>query len=229
MAQDRSLRGVRIVALLGFLVAACATGSADVSEGVYTEPHGLYSLPVPSGIGMRVQEDQDDQGSRVSFNDDFGGLSAITCWRLPSDYAEVLGDPQQRDDQYAGFFNNEILPGMFQPASPEARVLHAEFVGKPGAGREYFAVVDLPGASPIVVVQGGKESEPRRLDSVRAVLVFETGGFLYMLEREVGEGFVALGQPRPFPVSAATPLDDPSLAHAREGLHTLRRSIRFSS
>jgi hypothetical protein len=160
----------------------------------------------------------------VSFHDDFGSLSAVTYWRLPADRVAALADPAQRDDAYARTLHGQVMRTMFTPVSPRARVLHEEFLGQPGPDREYFAVGDLPEGAPLTNM-----TEGRRMDAVRALLIFETNGFLYMLEQEIGAGVVGLGQTRPSGAERGTPPDAAALESARDGLHAFRSTISFGS
>jgi hypothetical protein len=214
------------VALLSAAVTACAAGAPARAE-IFRSPLGDFSLPVPSGLGMKTDEGHSEEGGRVSFHDDFGGLSAVTYWRLPPDRIQVLADPAGRDAAYTRTLHQHVMRTLFTPVSPQASVLHEEFLGEPGPDREYFAVVDLPGGSPLMNV-----TEGRRMDSVRSLLIFETNGFLYMLEQEIGEqpdGAYAFAGPRPSSVASGTRPDAAALESARDGLHAFRNTISFGS
>lgn len=198
--------------LFAFVVSSCATGSPNIKDGRYTSPLGNFSLPVPSGLGMKVDEAGDNLGGYVSFHDDFGSLSAITYLRLPPDFAEVFGDPARRDHAYSSYLHEHILPGMFEPAFPNTKVLHEEFLGR-DEDREFFAVVDLPEGSAMVDVRTGK-----RFDSTRALLIFEVAGSMYALHDELRGLFSSF---------AEFSLDEESLESARGSLHRFKETIEF--
>jgi hypothetical protein len=221
MKPGRSIRAALTIALLSLVATVAATTFTSASARDYRSPLRNFTVPVPSSIGMRTNQQHDREGGRVSFHDDFGSLSAITYLRLPENANQLFSDPARRDLGYSDYLDIVAMPDMFRPASPDARVLHTEFLGEPGAGREYFAVVDLPQGSPLFNM-----TENRHLDSTRALLIFETGGFLYMLEREIGGGVFALA-PRPPDVSSGTPLDEATLQDARDSLHRFRETIAF--
>lgn len=217
----KPLRSALAIALLSILATVAPATFTSASARDYRSPLRNFTVPVPSGVGMRTNQQHDREGGRVSFHDDFGSLSAVTYLRLPENANELFSDPARRDLGYSDFLEVVAMPDMFRPASPNARVLHTEFLGEPGVGREYFAVVDLPQGSPLLNMTNN-----RHLDSTRALLIFETGGFIYMLEREIGGGVFALRQ-RPPGVSSETPLDDAALQDARDTLHRFRETIAF--
>ncbi len=222
MTSHNRWRRALAIALIGLVATACVAVSTDASARDYRSPLGNFTVTVPSGLGMRTNQQHDREGGRVSFHDDFGSLSAISYWRPPADHAELISDPARRDLAYSNYLHAVVMPDMFRPASASARVLHEEFLGEPGVGREYFAVVDLPEGAALMDARTG-----RRLDSVRALLIFETGGFMYVLESEIGGGVFALGQARPNAVSSDAPLDDAALQNARDILHRFRETIAF--
>jgi hypothetical protein len=82
-----------------------------------------------------------------------------------------------------------------------------------GPERAFFAVAVLPEASSVVDGSTGK-----KWDSVRALLVFDENGFMYMLHSEINTVFD--------PVKADS-LKEKDLESARRAVQSLRASIRF--
>jgi hypothetical protein len=198
--------------LLAFIMSGCGMGGGNIWEGKYSSPLDNFSLTVPSGIGMKVTDRGDDNGGMVSFHDDFGNLKAVTYMRLPASVTKGLNDPAQRDASYRGYLHSGILPKMFKRVSPNSKVLHEEFLND-DKDREYLAVVDIPGGSPLVEMNSGK-----RLDSTRALLIFETAGFMYALQDEIRGAFQQ---------NDKFSLDEKRLEAARDSLHHFKKTIEF--
>ena len=173
-----------VLALLPFVGVGCATATkGTVSGGVYQSPLNNFTVVVPrTGPGLKIQDQNDNEGGRVSFHDDFGNVVAITYSRLPEGSETVFKDSEKRDAVYSGFLKVFAVPKLFSRVTPDARVVREEFQDN-GDNRVFFAVVSLPGGSTLV-----DRKQNKRLDSVRGILVFHKGGFIYMLENEMNNG-----------------------------------------
>lgn len=161
-------------------VASCASAiKGRVDEGKYYSPLGNFSMPLRKAMGLRIQDQNDTEGGRVSFPDDWGYLEAVTYLKLPADSSAVLSDPIRRDAAYRGFVNDYAMQTLFRRVSSQSSVVKEEFIDA-GGSRAYFAIVNIPGASAML-----DPKKNQRLDSVRGVLVFDKSGFMYMLESEM--------------------------------------------
>jgi hypothetical protein len=148
----------------------------------------------------------------VSVLDEMGNNQGVTYVRLPATADAVRDDPEKRDAAYRGFVHDYALPALFVPVSPGSRVTHEEVLGS-GPERAFFAIAVLPEASSVVDGNTGK-----KWDSVRALLVFDEKGFMYMLHSEINTVFD--------PVNADS-LKEKDLESARRAVQSLRASIRF--
>jgi hypothetical protein len=72
--------------------------------------------------------------------------------------------------------------------------VHEEFLGD-GENRVYFAVVYLPEGSSTEVSTMVEPRQIRKFDSVRGLIIFDTRGFMYMVENEMSP-FVLQIMPR---------------------------------
>lgn len=203
-------------ALFAFVLSGQAMAGGNVSGGRYTSPLKNFSLPVPSGMGVKIDEAGDDFGGIVSFHDDFGNLRAISYLRLPPEIVEIFDDAAQRDFAYRSYLYEALLPEMFVPVSADTKVLHEEFLGQ-DAEREFLAVINIPEGSAMMDMGSGK-----RFDSTRALLIFETAGFIYTLHYELRGLFQGM-----LPQNTEFSLDDEKLESARGALHGFRKTIEF--
>lgn len=169
--------------LLSLIAAGCATTKGTVSGGMYQSPLNNFSVTLPNWGGLRIQDQNDNEGGRVSFHDDFGNLLAITYLRLPANSESTFKDNDKRDAAYSSFLKTYAVPSLFNRASQGARIVHEEFMGE-GENRAYFAVVSLPEGSALVDLKQNK-----RFDSVRGVFIFDKRGFMYMIESEMNNVF----------------------------------------
>lgn len=198
---------------LATAVSGCAMGSANISNGKYTSPLGNFSLPIPkSMLGTKLDESNDNLGGYVSFHGYGGGLDAINYQHIPTDFAETFDDPVRRDHAYSSYLHDVLLRDWVRQISANAKILHEEFLDQ-NDGRELFAVVDVPEGSPLVDGFSGK-----RYDSTRALLIFETAGFMYALHYEIRR---TLQQGDTFS------LDNNTLERGRDSLHRFKETIEF--
>ena len=170
----------------GFLIAISLCSSIGCtgysSRKIYSSPHGNFDVPVPdSGFftyeASKIQDASDDLGGRVVFYDTqlFKILTSITYRRLPADSERVLADAGERKTAVRNFFHDYVLPELFEPVSGDTEVLKEEIVGT-GDAVEYFAVVRICGGSVLTDGVG------KRMDAIRALLIFPHNGYMYMLE-----------------------------------------------
>ena len=209
----RRLNHIAILVLISLIVTGCATTKGKVSSGRYESPMGNFSIPLPKWPGLKVQDQSDDYGGRVSMHGDFGGLWAITYLRLPANADISLKDQSEKDAAYRGFVTDLQMQNLFQRASPQARIVHEEYLYK-GDDRAYFSVVNIPEGAALVDMQKNK-----RLDSVRGLLVFSKGGFMYMLESEMNSVF---SQVNP------SSLNSKQIESSKASLKEMRDSMTFN-
>ena len=151
--------------------------------GKYQSPLNNFSITLPNWVGLKIQDQNDNEGGRVSFLDDFGNLWAVTYLRMPTDSSSVFGDPDRHDRAYRGFVSDYAMPVLFRKSVPDSSVVKDEFIDARGI-RVYFVVVNIPGASNIL-----DPKKNQRLDSIRGLMVFDKNGFIYMLETEMNSVF----------------------------------------
>ncbi|GAA0852912.1 hypothetical protein [Aliiglaciecola litoralis] len=167
--------------LLNLMVISCAGISikGKVEDGHYYSPLNNFSVPLRKAMGLRIQDQNDADGGRVSFPDDWGYLEAITYVRIPAADSAMFTATETRDQAYRTFISEYAMPVLFRSVSNEAEIIHEEFLGE-SSSRNYFAIVNIPNGSVTVDVKTNK-----RLDSVRGLLIFDKKGFIYMLESEM--------------------------------------------
>ena len=208
-----------------FLVCSLAAGSAGartkgkIKEGTYTSPAGNFSVPLPAGAGLRVNDRYDPKEGigAVSFHDALGSQKGIHFMRIPADVTKVLDDPTTRKQALEGFLEQVALPTWFLPASKDARILHQELIQHDGADA-FIGLVSIPGGG-ILSIQDA--SGTRRMDSTRGVLVLYHQGYVYLLTTEVGGGIFSLDQ--------EAPSREAQIATTREVLPKFYATIRFDA
>ncbi len=179
----KQIRWLFIFILLPLIVVGCATIKGTVSGGKYQSPLNNFAVVLPKFAGLKIQDQNDNAGGRVSFHGDFGNLRAITYLRLPANSESTLKDNKKRDAAYSGFLKTYAVPSLFSHASKGTRIAHEEFLGE-GENRAYFAVINIPEGSTLVDLKKNK-----RFDSVRGLLVFDKRGFMYMVESQMNSVF----------------------------------------
>lgn len=214
MAVHRRLCEVALILGALCLLASCAGSRLRSSSGSYSSPHSNFEVPIPAmgifGSGTTVEESSDERAGRVVFHGDLGFLKSITYLRLPTNTTEILGDVARREAAVRGFLHDYALPQMFKKVSAESEILLEEPSGE-GLAAEYFAVVLIPEGSTIEDMRTGK-----RLDSMRALLIFPRGGYMYMLGYASALAFVRDDTVEAFATSA------------RESLDRFRATIQFN-
>jgi len=215
----KAATGIVACSLIGLMTAspAVAATKGRVDAGQYHSPLDNFSMPLRNAMGLRIQDDNDTDGGRVALPDDWGYLEAVTYLRIPAGRIAALNDPEQRDAIYRSFINDYAMPALFLPASPQSAVVRDEFIEENGK-QAYFVIVSVPGASAMVDGTKKKKKAKPRLDSVRALLVFDENGFMYMLESEMNYSVS--------PASAGT-LNASQVERAQNTLRKLKESITF--
>jgi hypothetical protein len=193
MHMSYSTAVVAVLALLLGSDACFARGlEGQVKKGIYTSPAGNFRVPVPQGLGMQVSDGYDKDGRNfigaVSFHDDFGSLVAIFYMKLEPDQAAKFD--QGGLPRLAGWLPAVAMPIWFVPASPESRILHQEdgtFENMPVS----LAQVEIPGGSALTTIDpSGRQT---RVDSVRGLIIFRRGNYIYMLAKEQSAGDAIFG------------------------------------
>lgn len=173
---------IALTAVFPTAPASAASLKGKVKKGVYESPAKNFRVPVPAGLGMRVNDgfqragpEAGDVGA-VSFHDDLGALRMITYMSL--DRVPAFPDSATECRTLEAFIRDVAMPTWFVPASQESKILEiapASFEGK----RAVLALVSLPGASPLVDAKTGK-----RMDSTRGLITFYHGRWVFLLGTE---------------------------------------------
>ena len=200
-----------LVAALGF-ATACHAGPGRVADGKYYAPLDNFVVPVPGFVGLRVQDESDQTGGMVAFHGDLGGNRGVTYVRLPEGMDQAMSSEARRDATYRSFVHDYALSSLFRRASPQAKIVWEESVNQ-GEERALFAVVDIPGASTLLDAKTGK-----RLDSVRALLVFHRHDFIYMVSDELNSALESVDP---------AALGNERLLAARVALEAMRAEMTF--
>lgn len=161
------------------ITVGCATTKGTVSADRYHAPSNNFSVAIPFHAA-RIQDDSDETGGYVSFVGLYGGLSSVYYERLPAEVKAIVDDASRRNEVFRVYLHQQALPNIFRRASPRSLLLHEEILSEP-ADRPYFVVVNIPEASRTFDVK-----KNQRLDSVRGLLIFGRGDYLYMLAEEMG-------------------------------------------
>lgn len=212
MKKATVITWVSFAAILLFL-GGCATTRGQISDGRYFSPLGNFSVPIPGGIGLRVQDEGATDGGGVAFHDDFGNLKSIFYLQLSPETLRTQNDPIKQRAILVSFLDDFAMPNLFKPVSPGANILHREHLSV-GDYNAYFAIVEIPGGSTMFDVRANKG-----FDTKRGLLIFVKGGFMYMLSSGENPSVLELGQP-------AKPLDK-LVEYEKESLLSFRSRIIF--
>jgi len=221
MTHRRSIRGLFVGLLLPLVTSACAgtmmsSTKGKVSDGNYYSPLGNFVMPLHAGMfgPPRINDslDTEGKGGVVSALDDTGANRGVTYQPLDGAAGSAPVDPEKQDLIYRSFVFDYVLPNYYKPVSPHARVVHEEYLDS-GPGRAFFAIAVIPGASSMMDGKTGA-----RLDSIRALLVFQRGAFIYMLHQEMNTSFGRV---------SADAISEKEVADNKKGVKALRESIRF--
>lgn len=174
--------------VLPFIFTAASAAGLDGKhrKGVYSSPARNFTVPVPSGIGMKVsdayEKDVAGQFGAVSFHDDFGKLLAIHYMSVPAEAVAALAQPEYLDHILQSWLETVAMPTWFLNAAPGSRLTHRDY-GSFEDLRALFATVELPGASHLVTMD--RTGKQKRLDSTRGLVIFQRGPYIYMLATEL--------------------------------------------
>ena len=220
MSRDRSLAlKIPICVLISSLLAGSAWAgiAGKIKKGAYISPAGNFSVPLPTGLGLRVSDGyyKREGIGAVSFHDDFGGQRGIHFMQIPADVTKALDDQATRRNALAGFLEQVALPTWFLHVSKETRILMQESMQLDNMDA-VIGLVSIPGGATISIV----DSEGSRpLDSTRGVLALYHEGFFYLLTTEVGGGAFSLHE--------EVPNRQKQLATTREILTKFYATIQF--
>ena len=177
-----------IFALTLVLVSAASSAAhlkGRVKHGIYSSPATNFTVPVPSGMGMRINDgyskEADSEFGAVSFHDDWGTLVAIHYDSVPPEAIPILAQPGQVEATLGSWLEMVAMPTWFLNASPESRILH-QSAGSFEGMEVIVAQVKIPGGSSMVTLDAAGE---HRLDSTRGLVIFHHGRFIYMLGTEL--------------------------------------------
>lgn len=179
--------------LVGLLAITCATvhgqragrARSFAAGKIYSSPLKNFTVPAPRlCLGTKIQEQHNANRGSVSFFSDVGQLERIDYIRLEPDSARgiIAADSSARYHLYEG-----RLQGLVQPNSGTVTV------EKPLRFADtdmLFALAEFPQGSVIesVTWKDGVMTRKRE-DSIRGLLVFVHGDFIYVLHHEVGVDF----------------------------------------
>lgn len=140
-------------------------------------------MALPNWTGLKIKDQNDDNGGNVSFHDDLGNVAAITYSRLSANSAAAFKENEKRDAAYRDYFNTVAMP-LFSSRAPKGiHIVREEFLGQ-DENRAYFALIDLPEGSALADPKKNK-----KFDSLKALLIFDKNGFIYMVENEMSSVF----------------------------------------
>ncbi|MDX8412110.1 MAG: hypothetical protein R8K46_09630 [Mariprofundaceae bacterium] len=163
----------KIYSAILHIMKTTTLGQKSVEE--YSSPLDNFSVPIPEGVGRRVQDENDKDGGSVSFHDDFGNLKSIFYIRLSPETLKIQNDPEKQRANLKSFLNDFAMSRLFMPISPNASILYQEPTHL-GEDNAYFAIVDIPGGSTMFDVKAKKG-----YDTKRGLFIFVRGKFIYML------------------------------------------------
>jgi len=177
--------------------ASAARLVGKVAKGVYTSPKANFSVDVPSGMGMKVNDalnPVEPPIGVVSFHDDFGSMHRIFYMQLlmQGQTIKLPDDPKEIAGMLEEWIRKVIIPDWFAKASPDTRVLRIA----PTKFEDQNAVVallDVPNGSALVDMVTHK-----RLDSRQGAVAFFRNGYVYLITIEtlgVLEGPTARAEP----------------------------------
>ena len=179
---------ISLVGMLSAVPGGAGSLKGKVKKGVYEAPGKIFRVPVPGGIGMRVNDgfEHDPQAGDiggVSFHDDFGNLKMISYASLPGvpNFPESTAEYQMLE----AFVQQVAMPAWFVPASPKAEILHMARVPFEGK-RALLALVSLPGAAPLSDATG------KRMDSTRGLVTLYRGRWVFVFGKETKPAVWAL-------------------------------------
>lgn len=171
----RFIKQRAVLAVIALLFYFCSPVQAQPPGQSYLSPLDNFSLPIPIGVGQRVLDENDNNGGKVAFHDDFGNYKSIFYLRLSPRSLELQNDPETHRVNLERFFNEYAMRWFFKPESLNVSVLHSEHT-RIGEDSAYFVIVNLPKGSTLYDAKARK-----RCDTKRGMLVFTKGLYIYML------------------------------------------------
>ncbi len=164
--------------------AAAARLHGRVKQGVYHSPAKNFTVPVPKG--MRISDDfrKDVMAGAVSFHSVWGSLSSIHYANIPMEAQAMFAEPGRTEALLVAWLSNYAMPAWFLHASPQSRVIRqspASFEGH----SVLVAAVEIPGSHHAAWVRDASGAL-RQSDSIRGLVIFNHGAYVYMLATEIG-------------------------------------------
>ena len=155
----------------------------------YTSPLKNFEVTAPQlCLGTKLQEQQSKAGGMVAFVSDVGQLDRIDYERLNADLVSTIAqaDSAVKLALYVEQLNSTVL----QPNEASLLVKEPFKFEQTDA---LFAVAAFPGGSTLAEASWaeGKMTLERK-DSIRGLMVFIRGEFVYVLHHEVGIDFDAI-------------------------------------
>ncbi len=212
MKNSTAITLASIVAISIF-IGGCAMTTGQIADGRYFSPLNNFSVPIPDGLGLRVQEEGATEDGGVAFHDDLGNLKSIFYLHISPETLNTQNDIIKQRAILVSFLDDFAMPNLFKSVSPGANILHREHINVEDYNA-YFAIVEIPGGSTMFDVRANKE-----FDTKRGLLIFVNGEFMYMLSSGENPSVLELGQP-------AKPLDK-LVEHEKESLLSFRTRIIF--
>jgi hypothetical protein len=159
-------------------MTACRSTVGSISDGRYTAPENVLSLPVPKlsmGEETRDGTDKDPKtglrGGFVTFYDEFGDVRSVEYEDLPPEQAGAMSDPEGAR-RYLNAYVHDVHLHQLEARFPGTRTISEEFITLSDGTPAWFAVFFIPGGSTLTVTSA-EYPQGRRLDSTRAYLFLQ--------------------------------------------------------
>jgi len=186
-----------VTILLPFLLASSfplrnlhAQEAKGIKPGkTYTSPLKDFEVTAPKlCLGTKIQQEHDKTGGTVAFVSDVGQIDRIDYERLNADAATTIAqaDSAVKLALYVEHLNSTVL-------QPNKATLLVKEPFTFEQTETLFAVAEFPGGSALAEATWSEgEMTLERKDSVRGLMVFTRGEFIYVLHHEVGIDFDAI-------------------------------------
>ena len=178
-------RLITSAAAIAFAIVAgplCAYEQGAFVAGTYTAPGELFSVKSPLGPSPILVDSFDEMTGAVTFLDDSGELYGLICTPSFDVLAGADNDFETDAAILRNWFHDATFPLFFERQLPGAAITHEEpgtFDGSPA----WFAVMHLPRGS-AMFKNDPETGLPKRLDSLRGVVVFSRGGQTFLIMTE---------------------------------------------
>ena len=168
--------------------ASAARLVGKITRGVYTSPKVNFTVMVPNGTGMRVNDAlnrEEPPIGVVSFHDDFGANFRIFYMQLvmKGQALEPPQDPAEITVKLEGWIREVVIPNWFAKASPDSRVIRIAPT-KFDDRNAVVALLEIPNGSALMDMVTNK-----RLDSRLGAVAFFRDGYVYLITMETRSAF----------------------------------------